>query len=86
MPTCHFDTCAPGNGTETFPFSESDYEVIMREARTAAMVGTFRVPGAATDRDSCPTLLVDHGDTVTLRRLAGQALGQALRPIFPAAR
>jgi hypothetical protein len=79
--SCYFDNV---NKTRKYPFYESRYEVIVREARTGKKVATFSVPGRTTDKSDCPSVVVDTGDTIILKPLDGRTLGEKLRPLFNA--
>ncbi|XVQ14242.1 hypothetical protein ACQP1W_17370 [Spirillospora sp. CA-255316] len=70
--------------TRKYPFYESRYEVIVREARTGKKVTTLSVPGTTADDGDCPRVVVDTGDTIILKPLDGRALGEKLRPVFSA--
>lgn len=73
-----------GEKTRKYPFYESRYEVIVREARTGKKVTTLSVPGTTTDNGNCPRFLVDTSDTIILKPLDGRTLGEKLRPVFSA--
>jgi hypothetical protein len=78
---CYFDNV---DETRKYPFYESRYEVIVREARTGKKVTTFSVPGTTTDDGNCPSFVMDTGHTIILKPLDGHTLGERLRPVFSA--
>lgn len=79
---CYFNNIKE---SRKYPFYESRYEVIVREARTGKKVTAFTVPGTSTDDGDCPSVVVDTGDTVILKPLNGRTLAEKLRPVFNAA-
>ncbi|WP_143228246.1 hypothetical protein [Actinomadura meyerae] len=78
---CYFNNVKK---SKTFPFYESRYEVIVREARTGKKVTTVSVPGTKSRNGNCPSFVVDAKDTIILKPMDGRALGEKLRPVFRA--
>ncbi|WP_433472487.1 hypothetical protein ACQPZP_26815 [Spirillospora sp. CA-142024] len=80
--SCYFSNLKK---SKKYPFYESRYEVIVREARTGKKVATLSVPGTTNEDGDCPSVVVDSGDTIILKPLVGRTLGEKLRPVFSAA-
>jgi hypothetical protein len=79
--SCYFSNLKE---TRKYPFYESRYEVIVREARTGKKVTTISVPGTTNDSGDCPSFVVDTGDTIILKPLDGRTLGAKLHSVFSA--